>query len=293
MGKQLDTLRKLIKEEFELALNEKNSLTEKENLDYIVDYLLSDEDLNEENNPGSIKGRPSGTYTLFTLKGNKDINDVKKFLKRVQSLIAKKSGRGRKPLNFTDEDIDAFADLLTRPEGFGRPDIVNTISYYKGKPNSYAQKIMNVLGDKKLTGELDKDGNKIEIGKGYIEILNPTKIKKADINKFKDEEIENQDTEGVDADEFEDAADGEIDMIPQTGPELAKLKAKKDEILAKLKAGKITIDQYKKEIGDLPKKIKTLEKSKKISIEDDEDEETMVNEDLVRLFQKRAGLLNG
>jgi hypothetical protein len=284
MGKQLDILRKLIKEEFELALNEKNSLTEEENLDPIVDYLLSEEELEE------AKGRTKGTGRTYTLKGGKSANEVKKFLKRIQSLISKKTGRGRKGSNFTDEDIEVFSDLLTRPEGFTRQDILDNISFYKGKPFQAAQKMMDILGDKKMTSQVDEEGNTIEIGKGYIEVMDAVKMAKPEPE---DEEIENQDTEQVDADEFEDAADGEIDLAPQTGSELAKLKSQKDKILAKLKAGEITVAQYKKAIGDIPKKIKALEKGKEISIEDEEDEEMMVNEDLVRLFQKRAGLLNG
>jgi hypothetical protein len=284
MGKQLDLLRKLIKEEFELALNEKNSLTEEENLDSIVDYLLSEEELEE------AKGRTKGTARLYTLKGGKSADEVKKFLKRIQSLISKKSGRGRKAANFTDEDIEVFSDLLTRPEGFTRQDILDSISFYKGKPFQAAQKMMDILGDKKMTSQVDEEGNTIEVGKGYIEVMDAVKTSKT---KPEDEEVENQDTEEVDAAEFEDAADGEIDDSFGDGTELAKLRAEKDKILAKLKSGKITVAQYKKEIGNIPAKIKALEKEMEVDLEVEEDEEVMVNEDLIRLFQRRAGLLNG
>jgi len=313
MGKQLDLLRKLIKEELEIALteddltihNSRNTgnddfyLEESEQLDEaamddVVDYLLSEEeDLDE------AKGRTKGTGKVFTLKGGKDVEDVKKFLTKIQSLISKKGGRGRKPLNFTDEDIDAFAELLTRPEGFGRQDILDTISFYKGKPFQAAQKMMDILGDKKLTSKVDKEGNPIEIGKGYIEVLDSAKAEKAP----EDKEVANTDSEEVDAAEFENAADREIDGVEDTeveiddtvegGSELAQLRAEKDKILAKFKSGEISMDQYKEEIGDIPAKIKALEKKMATDLDVEEDEDEMINENLVHMFQKRAGLLNG
>jgi hypothetical protein len=309
MGKQLDLLRKLIKEELDAtfrntgadfdALEESEQLNEAE-LDAVVDYLLSEEeDLDE------AKGRTKGTGKVFTLKGGKDVEDVKKFLTKIQSLISKKGGRGRKPLNFTDEDIDAFAELLTRPEGFGRQDILDTISFYKGKPFQAAQKMMDILGDKKMTSQVDDEGNPIEIGKGYIEVLDSAESKKAP----EDKKVVNTDSEEVDADEFEDAADGEIDdefdVVDdeedgleidddiEGGSELAQLRAEKDKILAKFKSGEISMDQYKEEIGDIPAKIKALEKKMAADLDVEEDEDEMINESLVHMFQKRAGLLNG
>lgn len=309
MGKQLDLLRKLIKEELDAtlrntgadfdALEESEQLNEAE-LDAVVDYLLSEEeDLDE------AKGRTKGTGKVFTLKGGKDVEDVKKFLTKIQSLISKKGGRGRKPLNFTDEDIDAFAELLTRPEGFGRQDILDTISFYKGKPFQAAQKMMDILGDKKMTSQVDDEGNPIEIGKGYIEVLDSAESKKAP----EDKEVANTDSEEVDAEEFEDAADGEIDnefdvvddeeagleidTDVEGGSELAQLRAEKDKILAKFKSGEISMDQYKEEIGDIPAKIKALEKKMAADLDVEEDEDEMINENLVHMFQKRAGLLNG
>ena len=309
MGKQLDLLRKLIKEELDAtlrntgadfdALEESEQLNEAE-LDAVVDYLLSEEeDLDE------AKGRTKGTGKVFTLKGGKDVEDVKKFLTKIQSLISKKGGRGRKPLNFTDEDIDAFAELLTRPEGFGRQDILDTISFYKGKPFQAAQKMMDILGDKKSTSQVDNEGNRIEIGKGYIEVLDSAESKKAP----EDKKVVNTDSEEVDADEFEDAADGEIDdefdvvddeeagleidTDVEGGSELAQLRAEKDKILAKFKSGEISMDQYKEEIGDIPAKIKALEKKMAADLDVEEDEDEMINESLVHMFQKRAGLLNG
>lgn len=303
MGKQLDLLRKLIKEELDATLRNTgadfDALEESEQLDEaamddVVDYLLSEEeDLDE------AKGRTKGTGKVFTLKGGKDVEDVKKFLTKIQSLISKKGGRGRKPLNFTDEDIDAFAELLTRPEGFGRQDILDTISFYKGKPFQAAQKMMDILGDKKLTSKVDKEGNPIEVGKGYIEVLDSAKVEKAP----EDKEVANTDSEEVDAAEFEDAADGEIDGVEDTeveiddtvegGSELAQLRAEKDKILAKFKSGEISMDQYKEEIGDIPAKIKALEKKMAADLDVEEDEDEMINENLVHMFQKRAGLLNG
>ena len=319
MGKQLNLLRKLIKEELEIALTEddltvhKSTDTIKAGADYdqleesedlneaamndIVDYLI-DEDLSEEEEIDEARGRTKGTGKLFTLKGGKNVEDVKKFLTKIQSLISKKGGRGRKPLNFTDEDIESFSELLTRKEGFGRQDILDTVSFYKGKPFQAAQKMMDVLGDKKLTSKVDKQGNPIEIGKGYIETIEGEEKPKAK----KEKEVVNTDTEEVDVDEFEDAADGEIDGIDDSeiemddeiegGGELAQLRKEKDRILSKFKSGEISMDQYKEEIGDIPSKIKKLEKemADDLSINEDDD---MLNEDLVRMFQKRAGLLNG
>jgi len=307
MGKQLNLLRKLIKEELEIALSEETTdkpalngadydqLEESEELneaamDAIVDYLI-DEDLSEEEDIDEARGRTKGTGKMFTLKGGKDVEDVKKFLTKIQTLISKKGGRGRKPLNFTDEDIESFSELLTRKEGFGRQDILDTVSFYKGKPFQAAQKMMDVLGDKKLTSKVDKQGNPIEIGKGYIETIEGEEKPKAK----KEKEVVNTDTEEVDVDEFEDAADGEIDDIEDSeveiddeiegGGELAQLRKEKDRILAKFKSGEITMDEYKEEIGDIPSKIKKLEKE----MADD----LSINEDIVRMFQKRAGLLNG
>ena len=318
MGKQLNLLRKLIKEELEIALTEddltvhKSTDTIKAGADYdqleesdelneaamndIVDYLI-DEDLSEEEEIDEARGRTKGTGKLFTLKGGKDVEDVKKFLTKIQSLISKKGGRGRKPLNFTDEDIESFSELLTRKEGFGRQDILDTVSFYKGKPFQAAQKMMDVLGDKKLTSKVDKEGNPIEIGKGYIETIEGEEKPKAK----KEKEVVNTDTEEVDVDEFEDAADGEIDGVEgeveiddeiEGGGELAQLRKEKDRILAKFKSGEISMDEYKEEIGDIPAKIKKLEKemADDLSVNEDDD---MLNEDLVRMFQKRAGLLNG
>lgn len=314
MGKQLNLLRKLIKEELEIALAEETTdkpssngadydqLEESDELNEeamndIVDYLI-DEDLSEEEEIDEARGRTKGTGKLFTLKGGKDVEDVKKFLTKIQSLISKKGGRGRKPLNFTDEDIESFSELLTRKEGFGRQDILDTVSFYKGKPFQAAQKMMDVLGDKKLTSKVDVKGNPIEIGKGYIETIEGEEKPKAK----KEKEVVNTDTEEVDVDEFEDAADGEIDDIDNSevemddeiegGGELAQLRKEKDRILAKFKSGEISMDEYKEEIGDIPAKIKKLEKemADDLSVNGDDD---MLNEDLVRMFQKRAGLLNG
>ena len=258
MGKQLNLLRKLIKEELEIALTEddltvhKSTDTIKAGADYdqleesedlneaamedIVDYLI-DEDLTEEEEIDEARGRKAGSGKVFTLKGGQKIEDVKSFLTKVQSLIATKKGRGRKGMNFTDADIDAFAELLTRPEGFTRKDILSTISFYEGKPFQAAQKMMDILGEPKLTDKIDKEGERVSIGKGYIEVL-----------EKEDEEVENTDTEDIEEDEFEDAKDGKID-----GPT--------DDELAK--------------------------------VEDELEDYIDLNENTVRMFQKRAGLLNG
>ena len=43
-----------------------------------------------------------------------------RFLKKIQSKISSRKTQGRKSNNFTDEDIEAFSELLTKPEGAGR-----------------------------------------------------------------------------------------------------------------------------------------------------------------------------
>ena len=223
MGKNLEILKKLIKEELEIALNETaieevveetTEIVAEEAMEDVVDYLLSEEYEELDEAALTERGRKAGSGKVFTLKGGQSIEDVKRFLKGVQSLIATKKGRGRKGMNFTDADIDAFAELLTRPEGFTRKDILSTISFYEGKPFQAAQKMMDILGEPKLTDKIDKDGERISIGKGYIEVL-----------EKEDEEVENTDTEDIDAEEFEDAKDGKID-----GPTDEELAGIEDEL---------------------------------------------------------------
>ena len=181
MGEHLNKLRQLIKEELDIALQESE-------LDDIVDYLIDDEgedqtDTQEDELEEGRQGRVLGNSRLYKLKGSHTADEVKSFLKKVQSKIEKRKTQGRKANNFTDEDIEAFAEILTKPEGFDRHDIVNTLSFYKNKPNGFraAQKMMDVLGDNKLTTNLDEKGNSITIGKGYIEVLDrPKKEKNTD-----------------------------------------------------------------------------------------------------------------
>lgn len=144
MGKNLEILRKLIKEELEIALNEAETeevveetteIVAEEAMEDVVDYLLSEEYEELDEAALTERGRKAGSGKVFTLKGGQSIEDVKRFLKGVQSLIATKKGRGRKGMNFTDADIDAFAELLTRPEGFTRKDILSTISFYTNLGN--------------------------------------------------------------------------------------------------------------------------------------------------------------
>ena len=56
------------------------------------------------------------------------IPHVTRFLKLVQTKMKNKTGRGRKPMVFTDEDVKGFAELLTKKDGFSRKDILSTIS---------------------------------------------------------------------------------------------------------------------------------------------------------------------
>ena len=65
----------------------------------------------------------------------------------------------------------------------------------------------------------------------------------------------------------------------------------KDALLAKLKAGTISIEDYKKEIGNIPQQIKTLQADleKDLSI-DDRSEEEPIFESKVKLKSKRFKL---
>lgn len=196
MGEHLNKLRQLIKEELDIALQESE-------LDDIVDYLIDDEgedqtDTQKDELEEGRQGRVLGNSRLYKLKGSHTADEVKKFLKKIQSKIEKRKTQGRKANNFTDEDIEAFAEILTKPEGFDRHDIVNTLSFYKNKPNGFraAQRMMDVLGDNKMTTNLDVKGETINIGKGYIEVIDRPK-------KEKDEDEDLDDDSTLSMDELE------------------------------------------------------------------------------------------
>ena len=153
---------------------------------------------------------------------------------------------------------------------------------------------MDVLGDKKMTSKVDEEGNVVEIGKGYIEVIDDKEKVEDKVEDKEEIKVKEKETIKVTPDEIEDKEEVEIDVDVKGGSELAKLRGEKDVILAKYKSGEISIDQYKEEIGDIPSKIKALEKEMDADLEiDDEDEEEMINENVVHMFQKRAGLLNG
>lgn len=162
----LTKLKNIILEEVKKSLSEKENI-QNPSMEQIVDYLLSDdkeESMNEE------KGRTSNS---FVLKKDVSKEEVKRFLKGIQNLIKKRNEtpgtRGRSiKNNFTDEDIENFADLLTRKEGFTRADILRTISFFQGKPFQAAQKMMDILGEPKMIDDYDEEGNRMYIGKGYI-----------------------------------------------------------------------------------------------------------------------------
>ena len=324
MGKQLDLLRKLIKEELEIALTEDDLTThnsgktgnddfyleESEELNeaamYDIVNYLTDEESTED--LGEAKGKPT---TKLILKQSKTKEEIVDFLEKVRKSMGDKNnrtgmfknykGRGRKSDLFSNEDIKMLADIISNPEGFDAMEIATNVPYYANKknPRNSAQKLMDVMQNEKSTSEGKN------IGKGYIEVLDSAESKKAP----EDKKVVNTDSEEVDADEFEDAADGEIDdefdvvddeedgleidTDVEGGSELAQLRAEKDKILAKFKSGEISMDQYKEEIGDIPAKIKALEKKMAADLDVEEDEDEMINESLVHMFQKRAGLLNG
>ena len=185
--------------------------------------------------------------------------DALSFLKKVKKdaeARKAKTGRYSNPKNkpktvtrkiFSDEDIEMLADIVSQPDGFTMADITKMPFYADSKdPRRAAQKFKDVLGVEKAVG-LAKDGTYITVGKDLVDFTGVDST----VSKPKspeDKEVENTDTEDIDADELEDAEDGTID-----GPT--------DEDLA--------------------------------GIEDELDDYIDLNEDMVRMFKKRAGLLNG
>jgi hypothetical protein len=204
--KKID-LKQIIKEELDKFLNE-----EEANLDAIADYLIAD-DIDQEDEMeelDEIQGRTSGGERRFKLKGDYTVEDVTSFLKKVQYKIANKKSKGRKPINFTDEDIQNFASLLTKKEGFNRRDILDSISFYKGKPFQIAQRLMDVLGEPKMINDFDKEGNRMTTGKGYITVIDkPSKEKKT-----KEYKIDVEDD--LDAEEDFDSFEGSWDDLEPT-----------------------------------------------------------------------------
>lgn len=255
MGKQIDLLRKLIKEELEIALSE--DTTEEvveESISDVVDYLFTDE-IDEVEELEEAQGRGS---ERMVLKKGMSKEDALSFLKKVKKDAEDrkaKTGRYSNPKNkpktvtrkiFSDEDIEMLADIVSQSDGFTMADIVKMPFYADSKdPRRAAQKFKDVLGVEKAVG-LAKDGTYIKVGKDLVNFtgVDDTVSKKSP----EDKEVENTDTEDIDDEEFEDAKDGKID-----GPT--------DEDLA--------------------------------GIEDDLDDYIDLNEDMVRMFKKRAGLLNG
>lgn len=336
MGKQLDLLRKLIKEELEIALTEDDLtihnpgntgnddffLEESEELNeaamYDIVNYLTDEESTED--LGEAKGKPT---TKLILKQSKTKEEIVDFLEKVRKSMGDKNnrtgmfknykGRGRKSDLFSNEDIKMLADIISNPEGFDAMEIATNVPYYANKknPRNSAQKLMDVMQNEKSTSEGKN------IGKGYIEVLDSAESKKAP----EDKKVVNTDSEEVDADEFKDATDGEIDddfdVVDddeagleisdefEGGSELAQLRKEKDRILATYKSNLALgdeyksedyadpLEQYKDEIGDIPSQIKALQNKVDAYLNVGDDEDEMINESLVHMFQKRAGLLNG
>ena len=153
-----------------------------------------------------IQGRTSGGARKYTLNSKHSVEEVTSFLKKIQSLISKSKKQGRKPNNFTDEDIETFASILTQPEGFDRKEILSQISFYEGKPFQAAQKMMDIMGEPKMTGKLDIKGEPIEIGKGYIKVLDKVKDdEKSDAPSTK-RELEIEDLEDIEDLDFGDTS---------------------------------------------------------------------------------------
>lgn len=283
MGKQLNLLRKLIKEELEIALteddltihNSRNTgnddfyLEESEELEEssisdIVDYLFTDE-IDEVKELEEAQGRGSDRMIL---KKGMSKEDALSFLKKVKKDAEDrkaKTGRYSNPKNkpktvtrkiFSDEDIEMLADIVSQSDGFTMADITKMPFYADSKdPRRAAQKFKDVLGTEKSIG-LDKDGEHIMVGKDLVDFTGVDDT----VSKTKspeDKEVENTDTEDIDADELaavEDAAeDAKIKARNADGPS--------DDDLAKT--------------------------------EDELEDYIDLNEDTVRMLQKRAGLLNG
>ena len=264
MGKNLEILRKLIKEELEIALNEATTeevveetteIVAEESISDVVDYLFTEEG-DEVEELEEAQGRGSDRMVL---KKGMSKEDALSFLKKVKKDAENrkaKTGRYADPKNkpktitrkiFSDEDIEMLADIVSRPEGFTMADIVKMPFYADSKdPRRAAQKFRDVLGIEKAVG-LAKDGTYLTVGKDLVDFVGVDDV----VSKEKspeDEEVENTDTEDIDAEEFEDAKDGKID-----GPTDEELEG----------------------------------------IEDELDDYIDLNEDVVHMFKKRAGLLNG
>jgi len=79
------------------------------------------------------------------------------------------------------------------------------------------------------------------------------------------------------------AADKQIGSDSDKRTQLAQLTKKKDELIQKLKAGQITIDQYKQMIGTIPQQIKTLtaDLAKLTDVSDEEEDSLEEGEDVV------------
>jgi hypothetical protein len=129
-------------------------------------------------------------------------------------------------------------------------------------------------------------------------LLNENYIDLRPINSLREEEdLDDEDIDiESDEDEFDFTSPGkkdEFDVDDDIEPTAKDLKSgeevvasgkqgklqglikQKDVILAKLKSGQITIDQYKQEIGNIPQQIKNLQASidQELSLGDDSEEE--------------------
>lgn len=79
----------------------------------------------------------------------------------------------------------------------------------------------------------------------------------------------------------------ESDEIGNAASELAALNKQKDDLLRKYKSGKISLGDYKASIGDIPERIKNLNK---ILNPPDEEDEDQLNESLKLRWKKIAGI---
>ncbi len=109
--------------------------------------------------------------------------------------------------------------------------------------------------------------------------------KKALIKEAEEETDDWEKEDEFSSDEFEKepskkdvkAVDKQLGSDSDKRTQLAKLTKQKDELIQKLKAGEITIDQYKQMIGTIPQQIKTLtaDLAKLTDVSDEEGEESL------------------
>jgi len=183
--------------------------------------------------------------------------------------------------------------LKAQPEGLTQQEIAKELNYpIHQHINPYMRKMFDA-------GEIEKIGLSKPIGYSKMKPAEPEEEEPEVEYEYKpepkyfhystvetepeeDEEEKDvkDDWDTIDTgDDFEDDADldkkvsvGKKDKeLGQSKDTLATLIKKKDALIADLKAKRITLDDYKKQIGDIPEKIKKLQ----AKFKDDEDDDIL------------------